>query len=86
VVNFNTHLVKHSSPAYYLTLLVLFLALPFLLSSVFLRRTLKKQLEILSEATKVLEETISNKKIVKAFTGKDYETQRYKRLSGQQRR
>jgi subfamily B ATP-binding cassette protein MsbA len=65
-------------------LLVVLFTLPFLLSSTFLRRTLKKQLEILSEATRMLEETISNEKIVKAFTREDYEIQRYDTLAQQQ--
>ncbi len=79
----HTHSILNPATLWVILLVVLF-TLPFLLSSVFLRRTLKKQLEILSEATSVLEETISNEKIVKAFTREDYEIQRYDTLARQQ--
>ncbi|TMD66560.1 MAG: ABC transporter ATP-binding protein [Chloroflexi bacterium] len=80
-----SHMHSILNPAtLWVILLVVLFTLPFLLSSVFLRRTLKKQLEILSEATRVLEETISNEKIVKAFTREDYEIQRYDTLARQQ--
>jgi subfamily B ATP-binding cassette protein MsbA len=79
----HTHSILNPATLWVILLVVLF-TLPFLLSSVFLRRTLKKQLEILSEATRVLEETISNEKIVKAFTREDYEIQRYDTLARQQ--
>ncbi len=65
-------------------LLVVLFSLPFILSSTLLRRTLKRQLEILSESTRVLEETIGNEKIVKAFTREDYEIKRYSALAMQQ--
>ena len=79
----HTHSILNPATLWVILLVVLF-TLPFLLSSVFLRRTLKKQLEILSAATRVLEETISNEKIVKAFTREDYEIQRYDTLARQQ--
>ena len=79
----HTHSILNPATLWVILLVMLF-TLPFLLSSVFLRRTLKKQLEILSEATRVLEETISNEKIVKAFTREDYEIQRYDTLARQQ--
>jgi subfamily B ATP-binding cassette protein MsbA len=65
-------------------LLIIFFSVPFLLSARLLRRTLKRQLELLGDATRVLEETISNQKIVKAFTREDYEIGRYTDLAGQQ--
>ena len=77
------HSILNPATLWVILLVVLF-TLPFLLSSVFLRRTLKKQLEILSEATRVLEETISNEKIVKAFTREDYEIGRYDTLARRQ--
>src|SRR5256885_4907078 len=79
----HTHSILNPATLWVILLVMLF-TLPFLLSSVFLRRTLKRQLEILSEATRVLEETISNEKIVKAFTREDYEIQRYDTLARQQ--
>lgn len=69
---------------FWVVLLVILFSLPFLLSSTLLRRTLKRQLEILSESTRVLEETIGNEKIVKAFTREDYEIKRYRALAAQQ--
>lgn len=78
-----SHSILNPATLWVILLVVLF-TLPFLLSSVFLRRTLKKQLEILSQATRMLEETISNEKIVKAFTREDYEIQRYDTLARQQ--
>lgn len=65
-------------------LLIILFSLPFILSSTLLRRTLKRQLELLSDATRVIEETISNEKIVKAFTREDYEIERYADLAEQQ--
>lgn len=65
-------------------LLLALLILPFLFSSIFMRRVLKKQLELLSQSTRVLEETISNEKIVKAFAREEYEISRYETLSQQQ--
>ena len=64
-------------------LLILCFSVLFMLSAR-LRRTLKRQLELLGDATRVLEETISNQKIVKAFTREDYEIGRYTDLAGQQ--
>ena len=69
---------------FWVILLVVLFSLPFILSSTLLRRTLKRQLEILSESTRVLEETIGNEKIVKAFTREDYEVKRYRALATQQ--
>ena len=65
-------------------LLIIAFSVPFLLSARLLRRTLKRQLELLGDATRVLEETISNQKIVKAFTREEYEIGRYNELAGQQ--
>lgn len=57
--------------------------LPFITSQ-YLRRFVRKELTMLSEATAASEEAISNAKIVKAFTREDYEVHRYNSLAWQQ--
>jgi ATP-binding cassette, subfamily B, bacterial MsbA len=81
--------VTHSSTStgqvtLWLLLLVPLFIIPYLVSSTFFRRIYKKELAVLSEATSASEESLSNAKVVKAFTREEYETQRYKALAWQQ--
>jgi subfamily B ATP-binding cassette protein MsbA len=68
----------------WIALLVPLLILPHLIVQRLLRQTMRKELELQSSATKATEETISNAKIVKAFTRENYELQRYTDLTQQQ--
>lgn len=55
-----------------------------LVTSRYLRSFVMKELKILSEATAVSEETISNAKIVKAFVREDHEIKQYKTIAWRQ--
>lgn len=68
----------------WIALLVPLFMLPYLIVNRTLRRTRRRELELVSSATKAAEETISNAKIVKAFTREDYELERYAELAQQQ--
>ncbi|GAC1643196.1 MAG: hypothetical protein NVS4B12_07210 [Ktedonobacteraceae bacterium] len=57
--------------------------LPFFTSRS-LRRYIKRELAMLSEATAAPKEAIGNAKVVKAFTREGYETSRYNTLTWQQ--
>ncbi|QBD81969.1 ABC transporter ATP-binding protein [Ktedonosporobacter rubrisoli] len=65
-------------------LLLLLLTLPFLISGLILRPLMKQQQEALGETINVLEETISNQKIVKAFSREADECRHYEGLAGLQ--
>ncbi len=87
---FNLHLpTPHASAGFGPILLLIALGvvsltiLP-LTTNRYLRRFVKEELTILSEATAVSEETISNAKTVKAFTREDYEVKRYKTIAWRQ--
>lgn len=86
----NLHLpTTHSTASFGPTLLVVaaillpIMILPFLVSS-YLRKYVKRELATLSEATAASEESISNAKVVKAFTREEYEITRYNKLVWQQ--
>lgn len=70
----------------WIALIIPLLILPYILTNGILRSTRLKELEILGEATKASEETISNAKIVKAFTRESYENTRYQNLAHEQYR
>lgn len=87
---FNLHIpLSHSNVSFGPTLLVVTLILfpvallPYITSR-FLRKYAKQELEKLSEATAASEEAIGNAKIVKAFTREEYEIERYNALARQQ--
>jgi subfamily B ATP-binding cassette protein MsbA len=76
-----SHTFTILNPAtFWILLSIILFILPYLLSQGILRRVLKKQLEILAEATKIVGETTSNAKVVKAFTRENYEIQRFETL------
>jgi subfamily B ATP-binding cassette protein MsbA len=50
----------------------------------YVRKLMRRELDLLSQATALSEETISNAKVVQAFTREDYEIERYQRLIWQQ--
>lgn len=76
-----SHTFTILNPAtFWILLSIILFILPYLLSQGMLRRVLKKQLEILAEATKIIGETTSNAKVVKAFTRENYEIQRFETL------
>jgi len=80
---------SHNTASFGPTLLVVaaillpIMILPFLISG-YLRKYVKRELATLSEATAASEESISNAKVVKAFTREEYEITRYDRLVWQQ--
>ncbi|HEX7736331.1 MAG TPA: ABC transporter ATP-binding protein, partial [Ktedonobacteraceae bacterium] len=87
---FNLHLpVSHSGINLGVVLLLVAVALiPLAFLPMFMRtyvrKLMRKELELLSQTTAASEETIGNAKIVKAFTREDYEVARYQALAWQQ--
>ena len=55
-----------------------------LVTRTYVRKLMRRELELLSQTTAASEETLGNAKIVKAFTREDYEIDRYKTLAWQQ--
>ncbi len=87
---FNIHLpISHTSGNFAIVLvLVGSVLVPVAFLPMFTRRYLRElmrlELEMLSQTTAASEETISNAKLVKAFTREDYEIKRYNDLAWQQ--
>jgi subfamily B ATP-binding cassette protein MsbA len=86
--NLHLPLSQHgTNPGVVLLLVALTLA-PILFLPTFtrtyVRKLMRRELDLLSQATALSEETMSNAKIVKAFTREDYEIDRYQRLIWQQ--
>ncbi|HCI80916.1 MAG TPA: ABC transporter ATP-binding protein, partial [Ktedonobacter sp.] len=79
----------HSTASFGPTLLIVaaillpIIIIPFLTSG-YLRKYVKRELTVLSEATAASEESIGNAKVVKAFTREEYEITRYNSLVWQQ--